>query len=330
MRMIRSTVAVVVLFASFTMCVDGQAPAAEPEPQYLFIDSDSGLDKKIIQAGNDGYGVQFVARFAESPGMILKRDGRGPRSYRLVNTARLTSFLKELNETGASGFRIVPASVKRKLAVLEQQPGGARFTYSVVQGNGEGTVMALADARKRGLALVGMFGVDNGLSVNQQAVFLYEETERAAPAMPSGEWQYRIAVTGRTSTLEKEILQTAAEGFRVTAAGGFLMVLMERNAALAPPPEDYRVIAMRRVATAERELQDAGAEGFRIAVVPDHSQEGVFVLHRTPGTLERFTYQIVRLKPKTANEQLLQADANGFRIAVLFNDLVVLERPLPR
>jgi hypothetical protein len=87
---------------------------------------------------------------------------------------------------------------------------------------------------------------------------------------------------------------------------------------------------MRRVDTAERELQNAGAEGFRIAVVPDHSQEGVFVLRRTPGTSERFTYQIARLKPKTANEQLLQADAYGFRIAVLFNDLVVLERPLTR
>jgi hypothetical protein len=105
---------------------------------------------------------------------------------------------------------------------------------------------------------------------------------------------------------------------------------MARQADSAPSPEDYRVIAMRRVGTAERELQEAGAEGFRIAVVPDHSQEGVFVLRRTPGASDRFNYQIMRLKSKTANEQLLQADTNGFRAVILFNDLVVLERPLTR
>ncbi len=108
--MIRNTAAVVVLFASFTMCVEGQAPAAAPDPQYAFIDSDSGLGKKVTQAGSDGYGVQFVARFADAPGVILKRDGRGPRPYRLDETARLTSFVKELNDAGAGGFRIVPAS----------------------------------------------------------------------------------------------------------------------------------------------------------------------------------------------------------------------------
>jgi hypothetical protein len=146
MRMMRNTAAVVALFASFTMCVNGQSPAAAPDAQYAFIASESGLGKKVTQAGNDGYAVQFVARFANAPGMILKRDGRGPRSYRLVETARLTSFVKELNEAGAAGFRIVPASVKGKSAVLEQQPEGARFTYSVVEGNGDGTAKALADA----------------------------------------------------------------------------------------------------------------------------------------------------------------------------------------
>jgi len=71
-----------------------------------------------------------------------------------------------------------------------------------------------------------------------------------------------------------------------------MMVLMERDTSVPAPPSDYRVIAMRLVATGERELREAGAEGFRISVVPNHEQEGVFVLHRTPGTGERFDYQI--------------------------------------
>jgi hypothetical protein len=60
--------------------------------------------------------------------------------------------------------------------------------------------------------------VDGGLNVNQKAVFLHEETERAATAMPAGEREFRIAVTGKISTLEKEITQAAADGYRVNAA----------------------------------------------------------------------------------------------------------------
>ena len=323
--MIRHAVAVVVLLASFTMCVDGQTATA-PDLQYIFIDRYSS--KKVIEAGNDGFAVQCVARFAQS--MILKRDGRGPRVYRLINTARLSSFVKDLNEAAAGGFRVVPASVQGTSAVLEQQPNGARFKYSTVEGtNDDAVAKAVGDARNRGLALVAMLGGES-LSGSQKAIFLYEESEGEARVKSPGERDYRIAMTGRTSTLEKEITQVAVEGFRVIAAGGILAVLMERDGALVLPPTEYRVIAMRFVSTGERELLAAGAEGFRIAVVPDHSQEAVFVLHRTPGTSERFDYRINQLKTKTANAQLVQAETDGFRIAVLFNDLVVFERPSTR
>jgi hypothetical protein len=326
--MIRTTAAIMVLLASVTVRFERQTPSAASHPEYLFINSDSGLAKNIVAAGNDGYGIQFVARFPGEPGVILKRDGRGPRSYRVVDTARLSSFVKELNEAGAGGFKLVPLSVKGKSAVLELQPHEARFTYSVVEGEDDGALKALADARGRGLALVGMLGVDMGLKLKR--VFLCEAIEGGSSSQASGEREYRIVGTEKTGTLENEIRQAAAAGFRAIMAGGKLAVLMEREAGTAPPLSDYRVIAMRRVGTAVRELQAAGAEGFRIAVVPEHLNEGVFLLHRTPGTSERFGYQIARLKTKTANEQLLQADGEGFRIAVLVNDWVVLERSLTR
>jgi hypothetical protein len=326
--MIRTTAAIVVLLASVAVGFDRQTPSAAPDQQYLFINSESGLAKKIVAAGNDGYGVEFVALFTDEPGMILKRDGRGPRSYRVVDTARLSSFVKELNEAGAGGFKLVPSSVKGKSAVLELQPNGVRFTYSVVEGEDDGALKTLADASRRGLAVVGMLVVDMGLKLKR--VFLCEEVEGGSSSQPSGEREYRIVGTESTATLENEIKQAAAAGFRAVMAGGKLTVLMERQAGTAPPSSDYRVIAMRRVGTAVRELQAAGAEGFRISVVPEHVNEGVFLLHRTPGTSERFDYRIERLKTKTANEQLLHAESEGFRIGVLFNDWVVLERSLTR
>ena len=57
---------------------------------------------------------------------------------------------------------------------------------------------------------------------------------------------------------------------------------MEREPDSSTAPLDYRVIAMKRASTAASELQAAGAEGFRIAVVPECTQEGMFVLHRAP------------------------------------------------
>ena len=104
-----------------------------------------------------------------------------------------------------------------------------------------------------------------------------------------------------------------------------MTVIMERDPS-ASVPVDYRVIAMRYADTAARELQAAGAEGFRIALVPQSTAEGVFVLQRSPGQSERFTYIVGRLKEENPNELLARAEAEGFRVVLLFSDLVVLER----
>jgi hypothetical protein len=324
--MIRATAVAVVFFAAFSIRVDGQAQAVAPDQKYLFVKANNlpALGKKVIAAGNEGYGVEIVARFADSPIMIMKRDGAGPRTYRTVKTARLITFVKELNEAGSLGFRVVPASVLGPFAVLEQQRAGMRFKYATAEGIEE-AAKATADARKRGLTLVAVLGV-GGMGPTFKPVVLFEEVEGASAA-PGGpdDRDYRFVATGKTSTLEKEIIQAAADGFRVIAAG-IMSVVMERDPASSATPVDYRVAAMLRVNTAERELQAAGAEGFRIVVVPDHQKEGVFVLSRRSGTSERFEYQIVRVKATTANEVLLRAEAAGFRVVVLFDDLVVFER----
>ena len=52
----------------------------------------------------------------------------------------------------------------------------------------------------------------------------------------------------------------------------------------------------------------------------------MFILHRTPGTSERFDYRVIRLEEATANQTLIDAEAGGYRIITLLNDLVILER----
>jgi hypothetical protein len=335
----------------------GQAPTVTPDRGYLFVDTPrigfgvqgilrqtlepgtaqvAKLRETLTEAGDKGYGVLLTARSSSSLAMLLKHEGAGPRTYRLIGTRGDTGFIKELNDAGAQGFRLVPGAAKifnqsRErykelwIAVLRQQSTGTRFTYAVVKGADEAAERGLADAAKRGAVLVAVLGTEPiGFSPKP---FIVLEEPQAALISPSasGERHYRILSTVRTSTLEKEVNQAAAEGFRARPAG-LMTLIMEREPGATAGSVDYRLLAMQRVSTANRELSAAGAEGFRIAVVPESGNEAVFVLERTPGNSDRFEYSTVTLKENTAGEVLGRAEADGYRVAVLFNDVVVLER----
>src|SRR5438034_1383745 len=94
--------------------VDGQTSA--PGEPYRFIDTDnlSKLRERLVQSGAEGYGVLSVARcpLSSHAGLILKRDGAGSRTYRLVETRRFGTFMNEINEVGAQGFRFVPRATQ--------------------------------------------------------------------------------------------------------------------------------------------------------------------------------------------------------------------------
>jgi hypothetical protein len=126
--------------------------------------------------------------------------------------------------------------------------------------------------------------------------------------------------------MQNDLVQAAAEGFRVIGAGfGYMTVVLARERGSAPTPIEYRLLGMTRVETTVKELQAAGAEGFRVAAMSENGQEGVFVLQRTPGTSERFDYRVLPLQEPTANQTLIDAEAGGHQIIALLNDLVVLE-----
>ena len=96
-----SFLALSLMVAASGIGVQGQAPAT-PET-WLFIETPrigwrdalkeataSGSTQiakvrtALIAAGEQGYQVQFVARFSASLSMLLRYDGAGPRTYRLV------------------------------------------------------------------------------------------------------------------------------------------------------------------------------------------------------------------------------------------------------
>ena len=325
-----------------------QAPAIPGEQQYLLIDAQStrsrltrtvNLSKvreRLVDAVEKGYGVHFVAGFSSSANLLLKRGDAGLGSYRIVVTSSESAFLKELNQAASQGFRVVPGGIKAFeeggafgnqttwIAVLRKQSDTPRNKYSVVKGTKEGEA-ALANSTTTGHALVGILG-RQGLVAANTLLFFEESDEPRVPPV-SEQREYRIVTTARTSAMQNDLAEAAAEGFRVIGAGfGYMTAVMARERGAPPTPIEYHLIGMIRVETAVKELQAAGAEGFRVAAMSEHGQEGVFILNRPPGTSERFDYRVIRLEEATANQTLIDAEAGGYRIITLLNDLVILER----
>src|SRR5262247_1573887 len=91
-----------------------------------------------------------------------------------------------------------------------------------------------------------------------------------APVSTDGPIEYRLLATNKTSTMEKEMNQAAAEGFRFesamggeTAGGGNeIVVIMSREPAADGPRYGYRLLATNKTSTMQKELSEAGAAGF--------------------------------------------------------------------
>lgn len=344
--MVRLAVSTFLFIGMMLAGTAAQTPGVPGDQQYLFIDAQTTRSRltrttnlervraRLMDAADKGYGVQFLAGFSSSANLLLTRGGRGPASYRMVTSPRESAFLNELNQAASQGFRVVPEGIKvfeeggplgnqtNWLAVLLKQSDTSQVKYSVVKGTKEGEE-ALANSTAAGRALVGIIGRQGLVAAN--TLLFFEESAGGVP--PSQRRDYRIVATARTSSLEKDLTEAAAEGFRVIGAGfGYLTVVMAREPGSTPTPLEYRVIAMIRVATAVKELQAAGAEGFRIASISENGPEGVFILHRSPRTADRFEYELIALQEATASQTLVKAAAAGYRMIHLLNDLVVLER----
>ena len=304
---------------------------AEARSRMLRTTNFSRIRDRLAEAGNQGYGLVSLAGSSSSANVLLKRDGAGPRTYRLISNGREGGFLNDLNKAASDGLRVIPGTIKALeeaggtmwLAVVAPAPDATRVSYVVVKGTQEGE-KALDGASAAGRSLVGILGRTGMISTNTLLFF-----EQHAPLPSTGAAPvHRIIANTRTSTTEKEIIEAAASGFRVLGASfGYMSVVMSRSNDAANEPVDYRLLSMIRVKTAVDELNQAGAEGFRLTAMSEHGPEGVMILHRKRGATDHFEYQLLRLEEDTANRTLLDAEADGYRIAQLFSDIVVLERP---
>jgi hypothetical protein len=267
-----------------------------PTPQFMMIDTTrlGTLQSELAVAGQNGFAVIASGDFS----VVLKQDGKGPRTYQVVAPDDSKLLSQQLTSAGADGFRVVRPGVwklgGRIAVIVERQADGSRFAYDVVEVDDKG-------AQTSGSVRV---------SAVESRVIL-ERRQGVQEGATAVGIEYRKVSASRPGTLEKDIVSAASAGFRVVGAGK-MTVLMERNPAAPTPSTEYRVLAVARLPTLRREIQAAAAEGFEIAVIPTRDNEFVAVLERPSGTARKSDYVVEEVGEKNVDQKLRALAMDGF------------------
>ncbi len=268
--------------------------------QFMLINATraSAIQKELDVAGSEGMAVVASREFS----VALKKDSKGPRRYQLVAPDDPKLLSQALSEGAAEGFRIVRTGVwkfgGRYAVILESQADGDRFAYDVVDAEDAQTL------RTKQLSGASRVAVLDQLVILERR----EGSQNATAAV----LEYRIVSASRPATLEKEVKEAAAAGYRAIGAAK-MSVVMERDPA-TPAALEYRVVAVARLPTLRRELQTAGAEGFEIAVIPTRDNEFVAVLERPLAGARKLDYAVEELTEKNIEEKLQSLDAEGYAL----------------
>jgi len=140
--------------------------------------------------------------------------------------------------------------------------------------------------------------------------------------------EYKLLATNKTSTMQKELNESAAAGFRFagvmggeTAFGGSeVVVVMSRDQKTRSNSRfEYRLLATSKTSTMQRELQEAADGGFEYkgqTVFPTTfgGKEVVVILERDPEVRTvRYEYKLLATsKTSTMQKELNEMGGGGF------------------
>ncbi len=154
---------------------------------------------------------------------------------------------------------------------------------------------------------------------------------------------YLLLATESTGTMEEELGQAAALGFRVVTGAptsGNEMVLFLERAVEPPDTYAYRLLATTRTSTLQEELEAAAAEGFRfLSRTPlcksrrFGGDEIVVILERGPEGVQRYEYLLLATsRTSTLQDEVSEAVAAGYVMSSLVScseHIALMERQAP-
>ena len=152
--------------------------------------------------------------------------------------------------------------------------------------------------------------------------------------------RYLVLETMKTSTMQKELEEAAARGFRVVfgspTAGAEMAILMER----VPEGSElyrYKLLATTRTKTMQKEINEMAAEGYRLLPRTIISKEQLFggieailVLERAPGPVRRYEYKLFSTESTSKlQKEVAEAEAEGYVVTGMVSrgeHMMILEK----
>ena len=152
--------------------------------------------------------------------------------------------------------------------------------------------------------------------------------------------RYLLLSTVKTSTMQKELDEASAQGFRIITAasscGQSEMVLFLERVTQPPDTYKYKLLATARTSTMEKELNQAAQEGYRLLPRTITAKEGflsneiVSVLELTPKSTKRYQYRLLATsRTSTLQKEVAQAEGDGFVLVGLVGrgeNMVIMEK----
>ena len=152
--------------------------------------------------------------------------------------------------------------------------------------------------------------------------------------------QYKLLATTRTSTMQKEIDETAAQGYRIVVGAptsGSEMALFLSRDGTVDDPFKYRLLATTRTGTMQKELNEAADNGYRL--IPStmiakkqllYGVEVVMILERPPSPKKKYEYKLLATnRTSTLQKEVTEAKEAGYIVVGMVSrdeHMVVMER----
>lgn len=152
--------------------------------------------------------------------------------------------------------------------------------------------------------------------------------------------QYKLLATTKTSTMQKELDETAAKGYRIlvgSPTSGSEMAIFLSREATADAPFKYKLLATTRTGTMQKELNEAAAEGFRLLprTMIAKAQiiggvEIVMIMEKPPTVEKKYDYKLLATTlTGTLQKEVTQAEKDGYVIVGMVSrgeHMVIMER----
>lgn len=157
----------------------------------------------------------------------------------------------------------------------------------------------------------------------------------------TGSVKYKLLATKKTGTMQKEITETAAQGYRIlvgSPTSGTEMALFLSYEAAEKNPYQYKLLATTRTGTMQKELNELAENGFRLipSTMIAKTQpifggvEIVMLLERPPTPTKQYEYKLLATSlTSTLQKEVTEAKDAGFIIIGMVSrgeHMVLMER----